>query len=278
MKLLNSFKIKSTKVTPDSFNELALELFQFQAEENEVYKEYIHNLGISSRDVKNIKEIPFLPIDFFKNQLVKTGNWKEEEVFKSSGTEKSIKSNHYIEDSNFYLTNAKRIYESYYKSLAQSNIFALLPSYQEQGHSSLVKMVSYFIEQSDSSPFGGFYLNKIDVLLNDLIEALKVGSNKVILFGVGYALLDLVELAVTRSVKLDGLTIIETGGMKGRRKDMVKKEFYHILKKGLGNIQIVSEYGMTELLSQAYSNNEVSYQLPNQMQALIRQLIRHFVI
>lgn len=270
MKLLNSFKKKSGKVNAQTFHSLAIELFQYQSDQCLIYKEYLNCLGVDPRGIKEVSKIPFLPIDFFKHHEVKTDSWSAQEVYMSSGTTASTRSRHYIEDADFYLDNAQDIFEKLYRPLDEQLFFALLPSYQEQGNSSLVKMVDYFISQSRSNDVGGFYLDRTAQLIADLSLQLQTSSRSVVLFGVGYALLDLVEQVKRAGVRLDGLTIIETGGMKGRRKDMVKSEFYAIIKEGLGEVKIQSEYGMTELLSQAYSFNEVSYRLPDQMRVLIR--------
>ncbi|MDW3210200.1 MAG: acyl transferase [Reichenbachiella sp.] len=270
MKLLNSFKIKSSKVNSQSFDEVAMGLFHYQAEECVVYREYLDYLNIDHKLIHDLNEVPFLPIDFFKSHQVRTDNWEEQEVYLSSGTTGSERSKHYIEDPSFYLSNAELIFEQLYGSLSAYQFFALLPSYQEQGHSSLVKMVDHFINKGVKGREGGFYLNRLDDLLYDLQRALSFRDKSVVLFGVGYALLDLVDRAKATGIKLDGLFIIETGGMKGRRKDMVKSEFYAILKEGLGKVQVHSEYGMTELLSQAYSFNEKTYKVPAQMKILIR--------
>ncbi|SMD32145.1 Acyl-protein synthetase, LuxE [Reichenbachiella faecimaris] len=272
MKLLNSFKKKSSKVDKETFCSLALELFHYQSRACAIYQKYLNYLGVDCIRINSIEQIPCLPIDFFKEHKIKTGDWEEEEVFMSSGTTASIRSQHYIEDSKFYLNNAKTIFEEFRGELNQHAFFALLPSYQEQGHSSLVKMVDFFIHKSNQGNMGGYYLNRLEELVDDLLRALNQTSKSIVLFGVGYALLDLVEIAKKRGARLDGLVIIETGGMKGRRKDLVKSEFYSILKIGLGSVRVFSEYGMTELLSQAYSLNEKSYQLPDQMKVLIRDI------
>ncbi|MEP2023171.1 MAG: acyl transferase [Reichenbachiella sp.] len=270
MKLLNSFKKKSTKVYKDTYNAFALDLFHYQACHCNVYRNYLAYLGRDHNEITSIYEIPYLPIDFFKTHLIKTEDWREEEVYMSSGTTSSIRSHHYIQDSSFYLSNAKSIFEGLRGKLTNHVFFALLPSYQEQGQSSLVKMVDFFISNSDQGNLGGFYLNKIEELVDDLKMALEHETKSIVLFGVGYALLDLIEIVQSKGARLDGLIVIETGGMKGKRKDLVKSEFYSKLKNGLGEIKVISEYGMTELLSQAYSFNEYSFQLPNQMKVLIR--------
>lgn len=270
MKLLNSFKKNSDKVSRETFSSSALNLFRFQANHCQVYRDYLSFLNIDHKEVNRIEQIPFLPIDFFKNHEIKTREWKEQEVYMSSGTTTSIRSKHYIQDSNFYLRNAQSIFEKSLGKLEDHVFFALLPSYQTQGNSSLIKMVDHFVNRSEESNRGGFYMNRVHELIEDLYDALKNSSKSVVLFGVGYALLDLGEEVSVSGKRLDGLTVIETGGMKGRRKDMVKTEFYSFLKKGLGEVKIFSEYGMTELLSQAYSFNEVTYQLPNSMKILIR--------
>ncbi|WP_422359299.1 acyl transferase [Reichenbachiella sp.] len=270
MKLLNSFKKKSSKVNHQSFDEVAMELFHYQAQKCSVYRKYLDYLSIDQSRIQSLYEVPFLPIDFFKNHEIKTGEWIEEEIYLSSGTTGSNRSRHFIEDSRYYLANAESIFEQLYKELSDFQFFALLPSYQEQGHSSLVKMVDFFVTKGVKGQGGGFYLERLDDLLSDLQKTLSVSDKSVVLFGVGYALLDLVDRAKEYDVKLDGLKIIETGGMKGRRKDMVKSEFYTILHEGLGEVQIHSEYGMTELLSQAYSFDANTYKLPDQMKILIR--------
>lgn len=270
MKLLNSFKNKSSKVNFQSFNKVAIELFHYQAQECSVYHDYLKCLNIDHNSIHGLEGIPFLPIDFFKNHEVRTGDWLEEEVYLSSGTTGSVRSKHFIQDAAYYLSNSELIFEQLYGQLSGYNFFALLPSYQEQGQSSLVKMVDHFMCKNNKASFGGFYLNRMDDLLNDLQKALNSSDNNIVLFGVGYALLDMADRADVLGIKLDGLCIIETGGMKGRRRDMIKSEFYNILKDRLGDIQIHSEYGMTELLSQAYSFNGKTYKLPNQMKVYIR--------
>lgn len=270
MKLLNSFKNKCLEVDASSFSSLALELFQFQAENCEIYRNYLANLNVDINKITEISQIPCLPIEFFKTHSIKTGDWEEVEVYQSSGTTGQSRSRHLIEDPQFYLNNATRIFEEHYDQLTRYMFFALLPSYQEQGHSSLVKMVDHFIAGSKSFDGGGFYLNRPDELITNLEHALHHSKRSVILFGVGYALLDLADILVEKGKRLDGLTIIETGGMKGRRKEMVKEEFYQIMKEKFGAVNIHSEYGMTELLSQAYSFDGKSYSLPNQMSFIIR--------
>ncbi|MEO9802330.1 MAG: acyl transferase [Reichenbachiella sp.] len=270
MKLLNSFKKKCFEVNSATFDALALELFQHQAKSCQLYRKYINHLGIDVKEVTDISQIPCLPIDFFKHHEVQTGSWERWEYFLSSGTTSNSRSKHLIEDSIFYLNNSKLIFERLFRPLNENVFFALLPSYQEQGNSSLVKMVDFFIKESGSVEAGGFYLNRQEELIHAIKKQLEVSNKSVILFSVGYALLDLCQHVEDLEIKLDGLTIIETGGMKGRRKDMIKKEFYSILKNKLGEVIIHSEYGMTELLSQAYSFNERTYKLPSQMKVLIR--------
>lgn len=270
MKLLNSFKKKSAETNSTTFSSLALELFQYQAKSCDVYQKYLKFLDIDARMINDVYQIPCMPIDFFKWHEVKTSQWEAESLFLSSGTTGVTRSAHAIEDVGYYLDNSKNIFETMYGPLSENVFFALLPSYQEQGHSSLVRMVDFFIEKSQSADQGGFYFNRPKELIDALQEALATSDKEVILFGVGYALLDLCELAQSMDVRLDDLTIIETGGMKGRRKDMVKSEFYTMLKQSLGDIRIHSEYGMTELLSQAYSTDGQFYRMPDQMRILIR--------
>lgn len=270
MKLINSFKKKSSKVNHQNFDEVAMELFHYQAQECSVYRKYLDYLSVNQRSIQSLYEVPFLPIDFFKSHEIKTGEWIEEEIYLSSGTTGSDRSKHYIEDSSYYLGNAESVFKQLYGGLSDFHFFALLPSYQEQGQSSLVRMVDCFVKKGVKGQGGGFYLNRLDDLISDLQKALGGLDKSIILFGVGYALLDLVERAKARNLRLDGLRIIETGGMKGRRKDMVKNEFYTMLRVGLGDVQIHSEYGMTELLSQAYSFDGRVYKVPAQMKVLVR--------
>ncbi|UXP30866.1 acyl transferase [Reichenbachiella agarivorans] len=267
MKLINSFKQRLPTLEALGFESLALDIFHFQAQNNQIYMEYLSRLGVDHLRIDSIDKIPFLPIEFFKYHDIKTGEWLEEKAFLSSGTTGMQRSKHLVEDLHFYEQNAKMIFDSFYGDMGNMTFFALLPSYQQQGNSSLIAMVDYFMKESKSER-GGYYLDNTGQLIEDLQNELK-HSHDVVLFGVGYALLDFCEGC--RS-PLDGLTIIETGGMKGRREEMTKDEFYTLMKNKLGAVSIHSEYGMTELLSQAYSQENHRFSTPSTMKILIRDI------
>ncbi|MGL1885960.1 MAG: acyl transferase [Reichenbachiella sp.] len=266
MTRINGFKTQVSHLKKEVFEDLALELFRYQAVNNNVYAQYLNHLSVEPS--KMVYEgIPFMPIDFFKSHEVKTGDWPSELLFKSSGTTQTGRSVHHVRDVGYYEQNAVSIFESLYTSLTDCVFFALLPSYQEQGNSSLIRMVDYFMSQSNSVS-GGYYLDDFVKLERDLKSCLGQGK-KVFLFGVGYSLLDFSENVIG---DLDGLTIIETGGMKGRREEMTKEEFYTFMQRKMGDVSIHSEYGMTELFSQAYSLGGAKYKLPVHMRVKIREV------
>ena len=256
------------------FETVALELFRFQAQENPVYRKYLQFLKIQPETVFSAEKIPFLPIEFFKTQEVKTGAFEAETIFKSSGTTLQQRSQHYVADLNFYLQNAEQIFEQFYGPLTDYVFLALLPSYLEQGESSLVAMVAHFIKESGQQE-QGFYLYQLDALKNAIKNARKTGK-KVMLFGVTYALLDLAESV--GGADFSDVIIMETGGMKGRRKEMIREELHDVLKTAFKVTAIHSEYGMTELLSQAYSFGNGIFQTPKTMKILLRDLNDPFEI
>lgn len=198
-----------------------------------------------------------MPISFFKKHVIKTGAWEEQTIFRSSGTTGSLTSSHYIRDLSFYLQHAERCFEHFFGPLAGYHFLSLLPSYLERKDSSLVIMMDYFISRS-GSPYSGFYLNNIEKLLKDL-ETLRKGKGKAVLFGVTFALL---ELAEKYAPDLGHCMVFETGGMKGRRPEMTRAELHTSLRKGLNVSEVYSEYGMTELQSQAYSNGKGRFLTP----------------
>ena len=255
------FDIKSD----DQFNEIALRIFNYQAENNAVYKEYLFHLGTNISSINSINEIPFLPIEFFKTHSVITGENKPVKTFFSSGTTGMERSNHHLTDINIYEQSFVKGFENQYGNISDYCILALLPTYLENESSSLVYMVNHLIKKS-GNPHSGFYLNNILDLVEKLTFLEKAGQ-KVILIGVSYALIDLAKLL---SVKLSNTIIIETGGMKGKRKELTKKELHNILTSGFGVNSIHSEYGMTELLSQSYSTSEGKFQTPSWMKIIIR--------
>ncbi len=264
MNEIKSFKQRVQNIQRYNFAELALEIFQFQAKHNPIYKDYLTQLGMQADAITSIMEIPFLPIEFFKHHKVKTQNWAEQLVFMSSGTTGQTRSKHYVEDSQFYLELSRANFEREFGSPDKMAIYALLPSYQEQGNSSLIAMVDHLIS---AARHGGYFLNDRERLEASLRKSLKENQSTM-LFGVGYALLDFVAQS---EGNLGGLKIIETGGMKGRREEMTKEQFYSELQK-LGKVDIYSEYGMTELFSQAYSHDNGFFKCAPQMKVLIRDL------
>ena len=232
---------------PSHKDELILELFQYQIKNNPLLMAFVESIN-ATKSPSRLNELTFLPISFFKTHDVKCGTWSAEKTFESSGTTGNNTSKHHIKDLSVYHNISKAIFENKYGSLKNKTILALLPSYLERNNSSLVHMVNLFQESSDED--GGFYLNDFESLHDKLLE-LKKNSKEVILFGVSFALLD---FALSYKVEMPSLTIIETGGMKGRRKEMVRTELHLEIKKAFPQSEIHSEYGMTELLSQAYSN------------------------
>ncbi|TPE43288.1 acyl-CoA synthetase family protein [Pontibacter mangrovi] len=251
------------------FTSTALALFRFQAQHNTVYKEYVQNLRIKTEEVKSLQQIPFLPIEFFKEQEVKTGDFEPEATFYSSGTTKQARSRHFVSSLRLYHQVSERIFEHFYGPLQEYVVLALLPSYLEQGGSSLVAMVDHFIKKT-AQPEEGFFLRNHTGLLQALRQARGRGK-KVLLMGVSYALLDLAE-ELQGKEDFTGVTVMETGGMKGRRREMIREELHAQLKRGFGVPAIHSEYGMTELLSQGYSQGEGVFWPGYTMRILLRDL------
>ncbi len=266
MDFFKSFKKNLFLINPDNFNHHAIDLFKYQAEYNPVYKKYIHYLRIQPSKISRITEIPFLPIEFFKTFQVKTGEWREEKTFRSSGTTGQKVSEHLVEDLQFYLDTSRIVFEEFFGPFSQYVIFGLLPSYLERGDSSLVYMVDHFIKKT-GHPSSGFYLYEPEKLIHKM-KQINDGRT-ILLFGVTFALLDLAEQF---PLNLPNLMVMDTGGMKGRKKELVREEVHEILKTGLNCEVIHSEYGMTELLSQAYSFGNGKYKTPPWMKVLIRDI------
>ncbi len=249
------------------FDQVALAIFKFQYENNTLYKSFCELMGIQSpEDIKSIQHIPFLPIVFFKHHTIKTGVWDAEDVFKSSGTTHANQSSHLIRDLEGYHHHALESFEAHFSTIDASLVLGLLPNYLEKGESSLVSMVNHFIGKSNH-PDSGFFLHDHDALFA-IVEKNK--NVPIYLFGVSYALLDYVERYQHKD--LGQLYVIETGGMKGRRKEMTKNEMYALLKQGFGLDRLYSEYGMTELLSQAYTLEEQLFVPATTMGFSIREL------
>ena len=261
MKINKFFNISNA----NDFERISLEIFKFQAENNLVYKEFINYLHIDIKDVKSINQIPFLPIQFFKSHKIISSKEKTQQLFLSSGTTGDKQSKHFVTDISVYEKSFKKGFEYFYDSIEKYTILALLPSYLEREGSSLIYMVNNFIKNSKKSK-SGFYLNNLDELHKNLLE-LDKNNEKTILIGVSFALLDLVE---KYKFQLKNTIIMETGGMKGRRKELIREELHQILCEGFGVKKIHSEYGMTELLSQAYSKGNGVFECPPWMKILIR--------
>ncbi|MGV6829018.1 MAG: LuxE/PaaK family acyltransferase [Flavobacteriales bacterium] len=255
------FNIKSSK----EFETLAIQIFNFQYKKVPVYTQFCDLLATNPKTVKQVKDIPFLPIQFFKTQKVLEKNGIAEKVFNSSGTTGIQKSKHYVTNLNLYKNSFLTGFSYFFGNLSNYNILALLPSYLEQKNSSLVFMVDELIKKSNSH-HSNFYLNNFDELI-EKIQYLENNKKKTILFGVSYALLDLIE---KQTFNLKNTLVLETGGMKGRRKEQIKSELHEHLKKGFGVNTIYSEYGMTELLSQAYSKGNGIFTCPSWMKILTR--------
>lgn len=255
------FNIKSQK----EFEDLALKIFKFQFENNKVYRSFCDLLYKNPSDVKTISDIPFLPIQFFKSHYVLSSNDEIVQTFTSSGTSGNQTSKHFVTDLNLYEKSFNKGFEQFYGNIKDYTVLALLPSYLEREGSSLIYMVEHLIKASNK-PKSGFYLNNLSELKETLIE-LDSKNEKVLLIGVSFALLDLVEL---QQFNLKNTIVMETGGMKGRRKELIRQELHNILKKGFGVNKIQSEYGMTELLSQAYSKGNGIFECPNWMKILTR--------
>lgn len=245
------------------FEALALEVFHYQYEHVGAYGEYCDYSGRTNPNT--LEEIPFLPIRFFKSHEIISSELKAEVVFKSSGTG-GERSSHLIGSTDLYCDTFRKIYRNQMGDPKDQVILALLPNYLEQGESSLVYMVDHLIQDTQSD-LSGFFLNEYDALIDRYQKAVASGK-KVVIFGVSYALLDLAE----RHPDLSEATIIETGGMKGRRKEMTKAELHQELKLGLNCDHISSEYGMTELLSQGYSQKDGLFVPGSTMKILIREV------
>lgn len=257
------------------FEESALELFRFQAEHVKIYKDYISLLNIQPSEIKSLIEIPFLPVSFFKtHKVISDSNFAVDDsdsqtVFTSSGTTGPDASRHYVNDISLYEESFTKCFNHFYGAVEDYCILALLPSYMEREGSSLIYMTDYLIRKS-KHPFSGFYLNEISTLI-EILKLLFNEKQKTILLGVTYALLDLADQWKNPPGGFDCI-IMETGGMKGKRKEMIREEVHTILCKTFGVKKIHSEYGMTELLSQAYSYGDGIFQTPAWMKILIRDI------
>ena len=251
--------------TDADFVQAALQTFGYQYQHNQVYQRFCTLLGRTPDKVRQLTDIPFLPIEFFKSEAVYCGNERPTTVFTSSGTTGSHTSRHYVKDPTVYQQSFRQGFADFYGNIEEYTVLALLPSYLERTGSSLITMVADLIERSGSAD-SGFYLNEYD-LLAEKLTALDRSGRKVLLIGVSFALLDLVE---THRFQLKNTIVMETGGMKGRRKELIREELHAILYEGFGVEHIHSEYGMTELLSQAYSAGNGLYESVRWLKVLIR--------
>lgn len=271
--LFSYFCKKNLIPTPDIFNissqkqfeKIALKVFRFQYDNNAVYRQFCELLKVEKGSVKALQEIPFLPIQFFKSHEVLSDENPVQEIFTSSGTTGMVTSRHLVTDVTLYEESYRKAFSEFYGNIEDYAVLALLPSYLERQGSSLIYMVDDLIKLSNNEN-SGFYLHNHDELIEKLIE-LESQEQNVILIGVTYALLDLIE---KRKFNFNNTIIMETGGMKGRRKEMIREELHDQLCKGFGVTAIHSEYGMTELLSQAYSLGNGIFECPFWMNILIR--------
>ena len=249
------------------FSEVALYSFDYQYNNNIVYQNYCNILKKNPANVKNITEIPFLPVSFFKNNKIVSTQQNEQIIFTSSSTSGQIPSKHYVTDLDIYEQSFLNTFKNFYGEVCNYAIIGLLPSYLERQGSSLVYMVSKLIELSENKN-SGFFLNDYSKLFN-LVKKLEKKEQKYIIFGVSYALVDFSQIC---SVQLKNAIIIETGGMKGQRKEIPKEDLHNLLKQNFNVKQIHSEYGMTELLSQAYSTEYQLFNCPKYMKVFVADI------
>jgi phenylacetate-coenzyme A ligase PaaK-like adenylate-forming protein len=251
---------------PADFEQLALEIFHFQYNHNPVYQQYVKALSIVGRNVRSIDKIPFLPIQFFKTQEIRTTVFEPQVIFESSGTTQTLNSRHFVKDLTIYRRSFLQAWEQFYGPIQDWCIIGLLPSYLERQHSSLVLMVDQLIKFS-GHPSSGFYLYEHDKLAQ-VLQQLEQAQQKTLLIGVTFGLLDFAE---QYPMPLKHTVVMETGGMKGRRQEMTREEVHQVLKTAFQLDAVHSEYGMTELLSQAYSAGNGIFTCPAWMRVLVRQ-------
>ncbi|MBL7871642.1 MAG: acyl transferase [Cyclobacteriaceae bacterium] len=273
MDTFKSFEDSLYSVNEGNFEVIALRLFRFQAQNNPVYHQYLSFLNCNIDEIKSLEKIPFLPIGFFKTKLIKTGAWQAEAEFLSSGTTGITTSQHLVKDISFYTRLSENIFEQFYGPCTNYHFLALLPSYLERKGSSLIVMMNHFINMSKSS-HSGFYLTNHKELAHKL-QSLKNDKKRVILWGVSFALLDFAE---SGQIDLSNCIIIETGGMKGRRNELIRRDIHEYLTAQFNVKAIHSEYGMTELMSQAYSEQNGYYQCPPWMKVFVRDINDPFTL
>jgi phenylacetate-coenzyme A ligase PaaK-like adenylate-forming protein len=268
---INELESEIFDIEITNFEEKALAVFRFQALHLPIYKQYIELLKIDISSIHSIHHIPFLPISFFKSTEIyipkKDKNCMPSLVFKSSGTTGQIPSKHFVTDPTIYEFSFLKTFQSFFGDVHQYCILGLLPSYLERGNSSLVYMVNQLIKKSEH-PLSNFYLDNQETLYQVILK-LEEQKQPTLLFGVTYALIDFAE---KYPMPLNYVKIIETGGMKGRREELTRKEVHALLKNAFSTPHIFSEYGMTELLSQAYSLQNGIYEAPSWLRVLVREL------
>ena len=275
----NELKNRVLHMQEADFDALALDVFRFQADNNPLYQQYIQLSGVSTEKITHWTEVPFLPIELFKNHEVLTGSEPVLFSFESSGTTGQIPSKHPVCDPGFYQQISKIAFEREYGPLSDYHIFALLPSYLERSTSSLVFMMDHFIKESQSE-LSGFYLNLFDALVSALRQALAT-DKKVWLMGVTFGLLDLVDSEIDLSFlkeHKDRLIVMETGGMKGRREEWIRDKVHAYLQEKMGLDSIASEYGMTELFSQGYAKSQGIFTPAYTMRVCLREVSDPFAL
>lgn len=257
--------VNFTHINNDNFEEKALELFRFQYNNNFLYQNYCRALHVESNAVKHLNQIPFLPISFFKTHKIKTTSFEDGLYFESSGTTGSVNSKHFVKDESIYVKSFTITFQQFFGAMEDYCVLALLPSYLERNNASLVFMAEHLIKSSKNNK-SGFYLNNLEQLKETLLENERQ-KIKTLLIGVSFALLDFAE---NFPMPLQHCLVMETGGMKGRRKEITRTELHDFLKKQWQLKQVYSEYGMTELLSQAYAKQNGVFYCPPWMKVLVR--------
>ncbi len=266
-KLKQQLISKVTTVHSSNFEALALGIFQYQATYNPIYAQYLQLIRVNPAHVSSINAIPYFPIQFFKNYFIQTGIWSPTVIFESSGTTAQTTSRHLVYDMEFYLQNARHGFQHFYGAIENYCILALLPSYLERSSSSLVAMAADFISKSNYKQ-SGFFLNETEKLIEILLDV-KNKNIPILLLGVSFALL---ELAEQYPMDLNSIIMMETGGMKGRRKELIRNELHNKLSQSFNLRNIHSEYGMTELFSQAYSSGNGIFAPSPTMRVFSRQI------
>ncbi|QQS30494.1 MAG: acyl transferase [Sphingobacteriales bacterium] len=271
---LTTFKKKLFNITNGQFDQTALELFRYQAVHNEIYTQYLQLLNINYKTIEKVVNIPFLPVEFFKtHQLVCPVGATVQKVFTSSGTTGTSTSSHFIHDIDIYEQSFTRSFRQFFGNPDEYCILALLPSYLERDGSSLIYMVRHLIELSQH-PLSGFYLHNYEQL-NNTLQQISKWNQKTLLIGVSFALWDFAEQFPQ---PLNNVTVIETGGMKGRRPEIVREALHRIFCEAWDLTAVCSEYGMTELLSQAYSLGSGRFQCPPWMKVVTHEVNDPFAL